>query len=72
VQIFNRLFGIKKAADAHCDDELDRMVTRVIGLNPRLRHAHEYDGRLRSAMAKSLVYLRDLVAAFPPPRAASP
>jgi len=27
---------------------------------------------LRSTLAKSLVYLRDLVAAFPPPRAASP
>ncbi|MEJ8850870.1 hypothetical protein [Variovorax rhizosphaerae] len=72
MQILERLFGRKKARGAPADDELGRMVARVYGLYPRLRHAHDHDARLHSAVAKSLAYLRDRVAAFPLVRAVSP
>lgn len=71
MQILRRIFRGKKPRSAHCDDELDRMVRRVLGLNPRLRYAHGHDERLRSALAHSLDYLHGWVAAFPPPRCAN-
>ncbi len=71
MQILSRIFRAKKTRSAHCDDELDRMVRRVLGLNPCLRYAHGHDERLRSALAHSLDYLGGLVTAFPPPRSAS-
>ncbi|MEJ8857300.1 hypothetical protein WKW79_22180 [Variovorax robiniae] len=69
MQILDRLFGRKKPEPTPADDELDRMVARVHGMYPRLRHAHDHDERLRSAMARSLAHLRKLVADFPSVRA---
>ena len=71
MQILSRIFRAKRTGSAHCDDELDRMVRRVLVLNPRLRHARDHDERLRSALAHSMNYLGELVAAFPPPRSVS-
>ncbi|MET0544358.1 MAG: hypothetical protein ABWZ88_21665, partial [Variovorax sp.] len=72
MQILDRLFGRKKPQGPPADDELRRMVARVYGLYPRLRHAHDHEDRLQSAVAISLAHLRELVAAFPAAHSASP
>lgn len=69
--IIGRLFG-GKGTHPPRDEEVERMVARVIGLSPRLRLAQGHEARLRSAIAKAADHLRELVAAFPSPRALSP
>ena len=71
MQILSRMFRGKKTRSAHCDDELDRMVARVLRISPCLRHARDHEARLRLALAHSLEYLSELVTAFPPPRSVS-
>ena len=63
-----RLFGGKGDGDAPSDDEVGRMVERVIALNPRLRLARGHEARMRASIAKAVGHLRDLVAEFPEPR----
>jgi len=63
-----RLFGGKGDGDAPSDEEVDRMVERVIALNPRLRLARGHEARMRASIAKAVGHLRDLVAGFPEPR----
>ncbi|MGO4391717.1 hypothetical protein AB4Z46_10225 [Variovorax sp. M-6] len=69
--IIGRLFGDKRK-HAPRDEEVERMVARVVGLSPRLRLAQGHEARLTSAIAKAAAHLRELVAAFPSPRALSP
>ncbi|WP_213959291.1 hypothetical protein [Variovorax sp. dw_954] len=65
--LLDRLFG-SKASNAPRDEEVGRMVQRVIALHPRLRTVHGHEARLEAAVAKAAAHLRGLVAAFPPPR----
>ncbi len=67
-----RLFGEKGDRDAPRDEDVDRMVERVIALSPRLRMARGHEARLQSAIAKAAQHLRELVAAVPAPRVLNP
>lgn len=69
--IIGRLFG-GKGKHPPRDEEVERMVARVIGLSPRLRLAQGHEARLRSAIAQAADHLRELVASFPSPRPLSP
>jgi hypothetical protein len=71
MQILSRIFRDKKPRSKQCDDELDRMVARVLRVSPCLRHARNHEERLRMALAHSLEYLGELVTAFAPPRSMS-
>lgn len=69
--LIGRLFGDKQK-HAPRDEEVERMVARVIDLSPRLRLAQGHEARLRSAIAQAAEHLRELVAGFPSPHALSP
>lgn len=71
--LIGRLFGNKGGdkggdSDAPPDEDIQRMVERVLALSPRLRLARGHEARLKSAVSKAARHLRELVAGFPPLR----
>lgn len=52
-------------------ERINEAVERIVTTNPRLPLARRYRARLAPAVATSLNYARDLVAALPPSREAS-
>jgi len=68
---FGRLFG-NKEEHAPKDEEVERMMARVIDLSPRLRMAQGHEARLRVAIGQAALHLRALVAEFPSARDLSP
>jgi hypothetical protein len=65
MSFFGRLFGGSSRPETPHDGEVERMTLRVIDLSPRLRLARGHEARLGAALAKTLAYLRELVAEFP-------
>lgn len=59
------------ANNAQSVERINETVERIVTTNPRLRLARRYRARLAPAVATSLNYARDLVAALPPSREAS-
>ncbi|MDM0021086.1 hypothetical protein [Variovorax saccharolyticus] len=68
---FGRLFG-NREMQAPRDEEVERMMARVLDLSPRLQMAQGHEARLRGAIAQAATHLRELVAGFAPARDLSP
>ncbi|MDN8615689.1 hypothetical protein [Variovorax ginsengisoli] len=68
MQILSRVLPESNARNGRCDDELDRLLARVLRINPCLQRAHGHEEHLRAALASSAGFLNRVVSQLPLPR----
>ncbi|MDM0072065.1 hypothetical protein [Variovorax sp. J31P207] len=68
MQILSRVLPETSARSECRDDELHRLVARVLRINPCLQRAHGHEEHLRAALASSAGFLNKVVSQLPLPR----
>ncbi|SEB19136.1 hypothetical protein [Variovorax sp. YR216] len=68
MQILSRLFRETRDRTERRNDGLDRLVARVLRINPCLRRAYRHEEHLQTALAWSASFLGKLVTELPLPR----
>jgi hypothetical protein len=67
--MFNWLFGRDDSASR---DDVKRALGRIVAVAPQVRLANRYEARLAPGVGKTIDHARELVAALPAPRDATP
>jgi hypothetical protein len=65
---FKRDHGDKMASR----EEVQRAIARIVAISPQVKLVNRYESRLAPAIGKALAYVRQVVAALPPPRDLTP
>ncbi|AET93785.1 hypothetical protein BYI23_D002750 (plasmid) [Burkholderia sp. YI23] len=69
MSMFNWLF---KRDDSATRDDVRQALARIVTVAPQVRLASRYEARLAPAVGKTIDHVRELVAALPAPRDATP
>lgn len=69
---FSGLLGCAPHEEGASDEDVRQALARVVGIVPQVRLASRYEARLGPAIRATLQYGRDLVAALPAARDATP